>query len=94
MQQEFPGRKKFTLERILESSKQIASEQSNLHYTRGITSKRVTSGGVHLRGSAPGQHCFEEALQWWRAVGDTASVLTGPVIESQASRFHSDVVSD
>ena len=28
----------------------------NLHYTRGITPKRVTSGGIHLRGSAPRQH--------------------------------------
>ena len=28
--------------------------KSNLHYTRGITPKRVTSGGAHLRGLAPG----------------------------------------
>ena len=34
--------------------------KSNLHYTRGITSKRVTSGGAHLRGLVPGQHCSEE----------------------------------
>ena len=28
--------------------------KSNLHYARGITPKRVTSGGAHLRGLAPG----------------------------------------
>ena len=28
---------------------------SNFHYTRGITPKRVTSGGVHLLGLAPRQ---------------------------------------
>ena len=31
-------------------------QKSKLHYTRGITPKRVTSGGVHLRGLAPAQH--------------------------------------
>ena len=35
---------------------------SNLHYTRDITPKRVTSGGVHLRGLAPEQHSSEETL--------------------------------
>ena len=30
--------------------------KSNLHYTCGIKSKRVTSDGAHLRGLAPGQH--------------------------------------
>ena len=29
-------------------------KKSNLHYTRGITPKRVTSGGIHLHGLAPG----------------------------------------
>ena len=29
-------------------------KKSNLHYTRGMTPKRLTSGGVHLRGLAPG----------------------------------------
>ena len=29
--------------------------KSNLHYTRGITQKRVTSGGARLRGLAPAQ---------------------------------------
>ena len=56
--------------------------KSNLHYTRGITPKRKTSGGAHLRGLAPGQHSSEETLQRWRAVGDTAD-LTGPGIEPQ-----------
>ena len=29
-------------------------QESNFHYTRGITPKRVTSSGTHLRGLAPG----------------------------------------
>ena len=33
------------------------------HYTRDITPKRVTSGGIHLRGLAPGQHSSEETSQ-------------------------------
>ena len=50
--------------------------KSNLHYAPGITSKRVTSGGVHLRGLAPEQHSSEETSQRWRDVGDTVSDLT------------------
>ena len=37
--------------------------KSNLHYTRRITPKRVTSCGAHLRGLAPGQHSSEETSQ-------------------------------
>ena len=37
--------------------------KSNLHYTRGITPKRVTSGGAHLRCLAPAQHNSEEISQ-------------------------------
>ena len=55
----------------------------NLHYTRGITPKRVTSGGVRLRGLAPGQHSSEETMQRWRAVGNTVSGLTVPGIKPQ-----------
>ena len=29
-------------------------------YTRDITPKHVTSGGIHLHGLAPGQHSSEE----------------------------------
>ena len=54
---------------------------SNLHYTRNITSQRAKSGGPHLRSLAPGQHRFEVKSQRWRAVGETASDLTGPGIE-------------
>ena len=43
--------------------------KSNLHYTRDITPKRVTSGGAHFRGLAPGLHSSEGTLQRWRAVG-------------------------
>ena len=34
--------------------------KSNLHYTRRVTPKHVTSGGAHLRGLAPGLHSSEE----------------------------------
>ena len=48
--------------------------KSNLHYTRGIKPKRVTSGGAHLRILAPGLHGYEGTLQRWRAVGDTVPI--------------------
>ena len=51
-----------------------SNQKSNLHYTRGITPKRVTSGGAHLRGLAPGLHSSEETSQRWRAVGDTVPI--------------------
>ena len=70
------------------STHYIKKKKSNLHYTRGITLKRVTSSGAHLRGLAPGLHSSEETSQWWRAVGDTAD-LTGPGIEPQTSRTDS-----
>ena len=61
---------------------------SILHDTRCATPKRVTSGGIHLRGLAPGRHSSEETSQWWRAGGDMASDLTGPGTEPKAS--HTD----
>ena len=48
--------------------------KSNLHYTRRITPKRVTSCGAHLRGLAPGLHSSEETSQRWRVVGDTVPI--------------------
>ena len=51
-----------------------SNQKSNLHYTRGITPKRVTSGGAHLCGLAPGLHSSEETSQWWLAVGDTVPI--------------------
>ena len=50
------------------------NQKSNLHYTRGITPKRVTIGGAHLRGLAPGQHSSERTSQRWRAVGNTVPI--------------------
>ena len=52
----------------------IIKIKSNLHYTRRITPKRVTSCGAHFRGLAPGQHSSEETSQRWRVVGDTVSI--------------------
>ena len=39
--------------------------KKNLHHTGGITPKRVTSGGVHLRGlaAAQAQHSVEKLSQ-------------------------------
>ena len=36
--------------------------KSNLHYTRGITPKRLTSGGIHLRYS---RYYTEAFNKWW-----------------------------
>ena len=69
-------------------------KKSNHHYTRGITPKRVTSGGVHLFSLAHGQHSYEETTQMWRAVGDTLSDLTGLGIEAQTFRTDSDVLDN
>ena len=55
----------------------IETNQSHLHCTIGITPTRVTSGGAHLRGLAPGLHNLEATSQRWRAVGDTVSDLIG-----------------
>ena len=52
----------------------LLHKKSNLHYTRRISPKRVTSGGSHLRGSVPGLHSSEETSQRWRAVGDTVPI--------------------
>ena len=53
------------------------TKKSNLHYTRGTASKRVTSGGVHLHDLASGPYNSEETSQRWRADGNTAYVSTG-----------------
>ena len=42
----------------------------NLHHTRGITPKRVSSGGVHLRDLAPGQHSSEETSLRWESMAN------------------------
>ena len=52
----------------------IMKAKSNLHDTRGVTPKRVTSGGAQLRGLAPGQHSSKEMSQRWRAVSDTVPI--------------------
>ena len=67
-------------------------KKSNLYCTRGITQKRVTSGGAHLRDLVPGQHSCEATSQRWRDVGDTVSSLTGSGIEPQTFRTDSDML--
>ena len=59
-----------------------ARSKSNFYYTRDITPKLVTSGGIHLRGLAPEQHSSEETSQRWRTVGDNVSDLTSPGIDT------------
>ena len=58
------------------SANVLIKSKSNLYYTRGISPKRVTSGGAHLRGLAHGQRSSEETSQRWRVVGDTVTDLT------------------
>ena len=70
---------------------QTLARKSNLHYTRGITLKRATSGGAHFRSLAPGQHCSEETSQQWRGVGDTVTDLTSPGMEPETFCTDSDV---
>ena len=54
---------------FLETSKKF---KSNLHYILGNTSKRVTSGGAHLRNLAPGQHRMKNR----RSGGDLLATLS------------------
>ena len=50
-----------------------------------------TNHDAHLRGLALGPHSFKETSQRWRTVGDSASDLPGPGIETKTSRVDSDV---
>ena len=52
----------------------------NLRYTRGITAKRVTSDGIHLCGTVPGQHSSTDISRQWQAVGNTVFDLNSPVL--------------
>ena len=67
--------------------------KSNLHYTHGITRKRVTSGGAHLRGLARGQHSSKKTSLRCRVVEDTVSDLTDLGMESKTFRADSGVLS-
>ena len=67
------------------------NKKSNLHYTRGITQQRVSSGEAHHRGLAPWQHSSEKTSQRWRAVSDTVPDLTGAVIETKTSHTVTDI---
>ena len=60
----------------------LQKSKINLRYTRGITPKRVTSGGAYLHAVVPGQHSSEETSQRWQAVGDAVSASTDLEIES------------
>ena len=51
----------------------------------------VTSGGARPGGLAPEQRSCEETSQRWRAVGYSASDLTGLGIEPQTFRIDSDI---
>ena len=58
---------------IISSEILMSRKKSNIYYNRGITTKRVTSGGAHLCGLGLEQNSFEETSQRWRAVDDTVS---------------------
>ena len=74
---------------ISTSSNEMQKIKSNLYYTRDT--KRVTRGGIHLGGLAPGQHSSEGTSQRWRAVGDSVSDFTVPRLESHTSRSDSNI---
>ena len=57
--------------------------KSNLYHTRGITPKRATSGGAHLRDVALGNQLRR----------NIAAVASGPGIEPQTSRTVGEVCS-
>ena len=63
----------------------IVKFKLNLHYTRCITPKRVTSGGIHLRGLAPGQHSSEETSQLQRneEMSQLRRIVTAPTTQLQ-----------
>ena len=62
---------------------QITNQKLNLHYTGGITPKRVTSGGARLRGLAPGNTAPKKhGISRWLHCAD----MTGSGIELQTSR--------
>ena len=64
----------------------------NVHYTRGISPKRVTiSCDVRIRGLPSWTTQLKETSQLWRAVGDTVSDLTSPRIEPRISHANSDI---
>ena len=60
------------------------------HHIRAVTPKRMEAGFS----LAPEQHNSEETWQQWRAVGDSASDLTGSVIEPKTFRTDCDVINN
>ena len=60
------------------TSLHLVNKKKLFIYTRAITQKRVTSGGVHFRAW---QHSSEEMQERWRICSDTVSNLTGQGIE-------------
>ena len=71
----------------------ILTLKSNLHNNRGITTKLVTSGGVHisvakrlLRNTAPKKH-----RSGGKPIGDSVSNFNGPWIEPQTFRTNGNV---
>ena len=61
-------------------------KKSNLHYTRDITPKRVTSGGAHLRGAALELHNSEQTSQRVASRWQHCDDLADQAIEPHTSR--------
>ena len=64
----------------------LAFPKSILHYTHGVTPKRVTGIGGPFPWLSAWQYSPEGTLEQWRIVADAASDLTGPGIEPQTFR--------
>ena len=71
----------------------IMSDKKNLCYIRGVMTKCVLSGEIHLRSLAPGQHSSEK-LHSGGEPFDTVSALADPGIELQTSRTNNNVFND
>ena len=91
-----PEKRSFALPSVAEDDFEDRShmEADTSFFTNDVSqTKRVTSCGAHLHGFALSQHSSEETFQQWRAVGDTASDLTGQIIEPKTFHINSDVLN-
>ena len=81
--------------RFVNAVEVMSETKSDLHYTRGITTKRVTSGGAHLHCMGPSMR--NKAPKKYRDGGlpsETLSDLTALGNEPRTSRAVSDIFND
>ena len=74
--------------------KKVLIEFRSLLYSRCYVEACETSVAAHIRDLAPGRHGSEKASHRSRAIGDTVSDLTSPIIETLTSRTNSYVLNN